>query len=210
MRLVFAGLFAASALAQVVTLGVKGGIRTTNDLEGSGTSESKPYLVGPMAELRLPWHFSFEADALYSRFGYTSAQSNFAGTNDQRARANSWESPLLAKYRFAIRGVRPYALLGYAPRHISGDFVDSGFSVDFYTGLRSPYRFSGTSDYVTDHAAVAGAGIDFVTGHIHVAPELRYLRWKNPPYSVYSSQGYYLLVPQNEVQILVGIGWGGR
>ena len=37
----------------------------TDNVTGSLTSESKRYILGPMVEVRLPLHFSFELDALY-------------------------------------------------------------------------------------------------------------------------------------------------
>ena len=209
MRLLILLFLSLSAFSQPLTIGVKGGLRVTSDIEGIGASESQPYLVGPMIEAR--WRrFAFEFDALYSRVGYSSTFGSFYGTSTQRVRANSWEFPLLAKYRVALHGLRLYPLVGYAPRHVSGTYIDTGYSVDFNTGLRSPFRFSGSTGYDTGHALVAGGGLDFAAGHIHITPEVRYLRWKDPLFTNYGSQGYYLSVPQNEVQILLGIGWGGR
>jgi hypothetical protein len=42
------------AVAQKVAVGVEGGVRTTGDVSGSLTVESKRYIVGPRAEIRLP------------------------------------------------------------------------------------------------------------------------------------------------------------
>lgn len=52
-------------LAQLVEVGVEGGIRTTDDLSAGLTSESKRYMVGPTVDIRLPKRFSVEVDALY-------------------------------------------------------------------------------------------------------------------------------------------------
>jgi hypothetical protein len=63
------------------------------------------------------------------------------------------------------------------------------------------------ADYGADHGLVAGGGVEIGGGHFRVAPEVRYIRWKDPLYSYYGSRGYYLQVPRNEVQILVGLTW---
>ena len=52
-RLVFFLLLIIPSFSQSLAIGVKGGIRATNDVEGSGTSESKLYLVGPAVEVKL-------------------------------------------------------------------------------------------------------------------------------------------------------------
>jgi Outer membrane protein beta-barrel domain len=111
-------LFSCHALAQQVGFGVKGGVRATNDIEGSfGTSsESSRYLVGPMVEATLPHGFSVEADALYSRPGYSSIFANAFGSSTVRARGTSWEFPLLIKRGLPFPLIHPYVELGYAPR----------------------------------------------------------------------------------------------
>jgi hypothetical protein len=98
---------AAPAFGQRLALGVKGGIRASDDLlYGSATSESKRYVVGPMVEILLPHRLGVEVDALYRRFGYRSAAGSPFGSFAERNRGNSWEFPMLLKYRFAGR---PYA-----------------------------------------------------------------------------------------------------
>src|SRR6476661_3389813 len=93
-------LFSIPCFSQPVSVGLKAAARVTSDVDGDAASESKLYLVGPMVDVALPYHFSFEADALYSRFGYTSTTYGLLGDSfTERVRANSWEFPLLAKYR---------------------------------------------------------------------------------------------------------------
>src|SRR5208283_5513780 len=71
---------AIPVLAQHLTIGAEGGLRLTGDSPDygppgyagySGSSDSKPYLVGPKIEVGLPLHFALEADVLYSRLGNT-------------------------------------------------------------------------------------------------------------------------------------------
>src|SRR4051812_12462177 len=60
--------------AQKLAIGIKGGVRTSDDFTlspPSVSSESKRYIVGPMLDMELPWHLGIEFDVLYRRFGYT-------------------------------------------------------------------------------------------------------------------------------------------
>lgn len=62
-------------------------------------------------------------------------------------------------------------------------------------------------DYGANHGAVAGAGVEFGRGRLHVSPEFRYTRWKNKPVSLYGSRGFSIQSNQNQAEILVGITW---
>jgi hypothetical protein len=198
----------AAASAQMLTVGVKGAIRATNDVEGYGTSESKLFSVGASIELGLPHRFSFEADALYHRFGYSYTSNGLLGELQiGRSRANSWEFPLLVKYRLTSRAVAPYVLAGYSPRHMTGEIVYSGYSFSYPGGPAAPYRFSYPQPFGTSHGLVFGGGLRIPGGRLRLTPEVRYIRWKDSPYDEEGSRGFYILVPQNEVQVLVGVGW---
>jgi len=56
-----------SAGAQLVSVGVKGGVLITNPARYN--DESQRYIVGPSVEFRLPFRFAAEIDALYTRTG---------------------------------------------------------------------------------------------------------------------------------------------
>src|SRR5436190_5859676 len=92
-----------SAGAQLVSVGVKGGVSITEP--GRYNDESKRYIVGPSVEFRLPFRFAAEIDALYMRTGSSSRfffldSTGIAGiTTDirTRTRGNSWEFPVLGK-----------------------------------------------------------------------------------------------------------------
>jgi len=218
MRLLWLLLLAAAAFAQPVTIGVRAGARLNSEIESGGNSESKAYLAGPMVELRLPHRFALEADALYSRFGYSST-ARFSVVRDpfthqplnnvvtERARANSWEFPLVLKYRLAAPF---YVLAGYAPRHIGGTYEVSGYAETSSAGQAVPISGSGTASYSTNHAFVLGAGVAWRAGPVRVEPEVRYLRSKNALGTLSGDAAFHVLGSRNEVQILVGIGWGGR
>jgi hypothetical protein len=215
MRLFTAILaLAACGVAQPLTLGLKGGLRGASGLDGQALDESKKYLMGPMAEVRLPYGFAFEFDALYSRSGYTMTFSNtyngFFLFYTQRARFNSWEFPLLLKYRLPVPHVKPYAVGGYAPRHTGGRSTYSGISPSSPSGPLFPFLTTAADTYASDHAWVAGGGVECKTGHLRVAPEIRYLRWNDARLDRYFGGPYDVRERQNEVQVLLGIGWGGK
>lgn len=202
-------LLSIPCFSQVVSVGVRAAARITGDLDGYAASESRLYRVGPMVELVLPYRFSFEADAMYSRFGYSSTTYGLLGdTFTERMRANSWEFPLIAKYHLGGLGAHPFLSVGYAPRIAKARFDNTGYSVNYYdSSLRTPYRSSYESRLGTDHAVIAGGGMAFRKGSLRIAPEVRYLRWKQPLYSYFGSRGYYVALAQNEVQVLLGISF---
>ena len=74
--------------------------------------------------------------------------------------------------------------------------------MDFYGNRTAIPATSYSADYGFDHGLAAGAGVEFGGGHLRIAPEIRYIRWKNPAFSEYGSRGYYILGPQDEVQML--------
>ena len=210
MRLSFALLcLAIPGLPQPLTIGAEGGVRLTGDPQIYDPifdrSNSKPYLVGPMVEVRLPFHFAFEADALYSRLGNTTYIPLIANESDIRTIANSWEFPLLVKYRLPVPRVHPYASLGFAPRRAAGTINTIHYG--FYPG---DVTFSSVDWHAHDHAFVLGGGVGVKLWRIRITTEIRYLRWEVPTTPSSSDAAYYLRVPQNEAQVLLGIGWPAK
>src|SRR5581483_7012188 len=123
-------------VAQSVSFGVRGGARATDDITGQATSESKRYIVGPMLELDLPFGLGAEVDALYSREGYSSYSSLFAGTLLATERANVWQLPIVAKYRLGLFPlIKPYVLGGYVARVMDGTLNNQGEDVNPLTGV---------------------------------------------------------------------------
>jgi hypothetical protein len=198
-------------MAQQLTVGVEGGLRLTGDTPDygppgyagySGYSDSKRYLVGPKIEVGLPLHFALEADALYSRLGNTLNFWLIGSSSVTRTIANSWAFPVLVKYRLPVARAHPFLSLGFEPRYSSGKI--SSIDYGFFPG---DVTFSSTGWHAHDQAWVAGGGIGIRVWKIRVTPELRYLRYKVPPSPFPSDTSYYLTVPRNEVQLLLGIGW---
>ncbi|HMC61615.1 MAG TPA: hypothetical protein VKJ01_20655 [Candidatus Solibacter sp.] len=202
------------AVAQWVAVGVKGGVRTTDDTSGSLASESKRYIVGPMAEIRLPLRLSFEVDALYRRFGFTGGASSVFGSSITRERANSWEFPMIVKYRLPVVPAHPFVGAGYAPRTIHGTDVSSG---RFLSGIsQNPpasiytYFFNQRSDtsYSLTHGIVVLGGVNLGAGHVRFSPELRYVHWNAPFLNEFGGDGSFQFVSrQDEFQVLLGVSW---
>lgn len=113
------------AVAQRIAVGIEGGFRTTNDVSGSLTSESKRYIAGPTVDVHLPLRLSLEFDALYRRFGFTGYAQSCCARSITRERVNSWEFPMILKYHPPARMAQPFVGLGYAPRTIRGTDVSS-------------------------------------------------------------------------------------
>lgn len=211
LTLVFLG--GSSAMAQQVGLGVEGGIRTTDDISGTLTPESKRYIVGPKVDIRLPLRLSLEADALYRRFGYTLYSNGVLASSITRERANSWEFPMLVKYRFPIPRLNPFVGIGYAPRIIHGTDVSSGFFLSGMSPNPLTYYFNqrSTVSYPLTHGTVASAGVDLATGRVRVSPEVRYVHWSTAFLNGSSPDGSSrAFTQQDEFFVMLGISWHSR
>lgn len=208
-----------------VLVGIKGGTNLNNtytetyfsrfsrdpqpqDGAFGGAARDKGYLVGPSVEVRLPWRFSVEANALYSRLNYES-YSLFRRPDDvtvEAAGANSvnrWDLPFLLKYRLPrVFTIQP--------------FVSSGGSFSFRHHERSDFRqvtyrpeevttFQGTNTVANPRlfgkAFIAAAGVEWQTGPVRLAPEFRYVRQERQSLGSAS-------IGRDQVQFLVGISFG--
>ena len=184
-------LGAASALAQLFSAGIKGGVPFTDFVSAVSnpssvsTTDNNRYVIGPMAELHLPFGLGVELDVLFRHYGFT--------IPTESASTNAWEFPLVAKYRFPTRVIRPYVEGGVAWDKIQG-LSETFFNV---TGLGS----SSSLHKSTVSGFVMGAGIDVHALIIHIAPEIRYTRWGAQHFL--SSNGL-LSSTQNQAEFLVG------
>lgn len=195
-------------LAQPVAFGVKAGVKLQDDVTGfSVSSESKPYIVGPMVEFRLPLRLGIEVEALYSRLGYTYLSQGIAGSSTTRARANSWELPVLLKYRLPVPIVHPYVSGGVAPRYVSGTIGGHGTSIDLQTGVSSSFTLKDKWGAIGDYGVVVAGGVDFGTRHFRISPEVRYTRWNDDIIGINDSHGYHVNATQDSIRILVGLSF---
>src|SRR5260370_2396693 len=106
MKLTLLLIFSSGAVfAQPLSFGLKGGLPMTNFIDTvSGSystvdSVTNRYIVGPPAELRLPFGLGVETDALYRHFNYHSVTSLVA-ISTLRATRRAWEFPLLPNKPF--------------------------------------------------------------------------------------------------------------
>jgi Outer membrane protein beta-barrel domain len=147
-------LFSASLCAQPFSFGLKVGAPVNQAFIDNGgknlfSHDTQRLVIGPTAEVRLPFHLGIEADLLYRRY-------NIGGT------VNHWEFPILAKYRFSGAPlVHPYVVAGPTFNHVS----DPGMFLDRPRASTAGVSF--------------GAGIEVRALLIRLSPELRYTRWKD-------------------------------
>src|SRR5215472_8253691 len=98
-------------------LGVKGGFPTTDLLNSNRTTatvhQQGDYIIGPTAEVRIPFGFAFEADGLYRGTNYQVANTASGVT---AINSTSWEIPYIAKFRFPIPLIKPFIGAGGAYR----------------------------------------------------------------------------------------------
>jgi hypothetical protein len=161
-----------------------------------------------MAEIRLPFRLGVEADALYRTFGYTSHSQSCCAASTIRERSNSWEFPLIVKYRIPAPLVHPFVGIGADWRHVQGTDTSYGYYMSapsqgtYFNNVRGPTNYSLT------HGLVVSAGVDLGVRHIRFSPQFRYVHWTAPfLYQVGGDGSYYIQSPQNEYFVLVGLSW---
>ncbi len=200
-------LSAAAALAQPFTLGLKVGVPMTDFVSTAQSrnfgfnSDTKRYIIGGTAELRLPAGLGIEFDALYRRLNYTGNSLLVDVFESSATTGNAWEFPLLLKYRFPTRIIRPY--------------VDAGVAWDTLTGVSSTITrtinrvtsSSSTSNpaelnKTTTTGFVVGGGVDIHAIFLHISPEIRYTRWGSRHLSDVNG---LLRSNQNQGEFLLGI-----
>jgi outer membrane protein with beta-barrel domain len=186
-------LFIASvgAFAQLpFSVGVKVGVpltdafnKTTFGPDFTEYSDSKNYIVGPMVELKLPFHLSVEADALYRPLNLTASSPAGKTSSDY----SSWEFPILAKFHFSFPIVKPY--------------FEAGPS------------FRATSDkigHLSNNGITVGVGADVKAILIRVSPEFRYTHWASdsfPDVIPLALPTTYIASKQDQVEFLVGLSF---
>jgi hypothetical protein len=156
-----AGFASAAHLDFGFGVGVKGGVPFTDLVKVSDVStalsQQDNYIVGPVAELRIPFGFAFEVDGLYRGTQYHAVSLGNVPTAIQ---SSSWEIPYLGKFRFPIPLVKPFIVGGGAYRTFN----------DLPPGITA-----------THNGGVVGAGIELRVKRVRLSAEARYLHWGAPP-----------------------------
>jgi hypothetical protein len=173
---------AGAASAQPVSAGLKVGAPLTDALHVSSSpnafsTDTHRYVIGPYLELRLPWKFSLEVDALYRSFEYQEKQTTSVGL---------WEFPVMAKYKPWKGPVRPY--------------VEGGLVFSHVTGVKSAAELIHRADY----GVTLGAGLEIHALVVRISPEIRYdgFAFRN-----FSSPGDLIQSNRSQAMFLVGIGF---
>lgn len=168
------------------------------------TSNTNRYIVGPTAELRLPFGIGIEADILYRHFSYTGS-GVIKGTGgilqNTSTTSNAWEFPLLLKYRLPGKVVHPYVAGGVAWDTLSGlkqAITSTVGSIATSTTTSNPPELGNS----TSRGFVLGAGIGVKLLLIRISPELRYTRW-GAKHFLDPNGG--LSSNQNQAEFLVGL-----
>lgn len=157
-RMVLLIVLSLPCFGQKLDFGVKGGIPVTDAFQTTGSyfnmsvgwsasSATRRYTVGGMVELRLPHGFGVECDGLHKRLGFANVtKTGGAIYTYANASANSWEFPLLAKYRLpAIPAIHPYVDAGPSFRTLSGVSVSTTIITEF-PGVPAAGPFHSSSD----------------------------------------------------------------
>lgn len=198
--------FAALVLACVPAMaqfgaGIKIGLPLSDIADASQPLKSSTdrYLVGPQFELRLPFGFAIEADALYSRFDLANVGTAVGSTFGSVVDSSSWEFPIMAKKKFGRGLVRPFIGAGASFRKL-GDLSTIG---NFITG-------SGNSNtqIVQDSSNkgfVIGGGVELKFLFVRITPELRFTRWGTENFA--SGVANILKTNKSQGQLLVGISF---
>jgi len=138
--------------------------------------KSSNYLIGPAAELRIPFGFAFEVDGLYHASGYRVTTNDINTTLP----ANAWEIPYLAKFRFPIPLLKPFISAGGAYRTFT----------DLPENLVTP----------THNAFVLGGGLELRISRLRLSGEVRWLHWNSPP-----NNSNLARLDQNQGELLFGL-----
>jgi hypothetical protein len=214
--LLILSLGAISLDAQSIMFGAKGGVPMTELLEaGSGAKASygsvtNRYLVGPTVEVILPFGVSFEVDALYRHFRYTSSYSAYGlAYGYTHAAGHAWEIPLLAKHRFGKRTVRPYVDGGIGWDAVGGESIVTNVTVvvplpSLPPPIVTTVRGGLNAENNVVFSIIAGGGVEVRVGHLHISPEVRYTRWLSQHFTQAGLEYGTLASSQNQAEFLMG------
>jgi hypothetical protein len=220
MRAVWFGmLLAASGLAQGLHFGIKAGVPLTTYFEtGSAASlhgyadysaATRRYTVGLSVEWRITPRFGFESGVLYKRTGYVAIVNSFSNgisiTSALDSKGNSWDFPLLAKFRFARRP-RPFISAGGSLRYIGPIRAKGQVTVEDLiagTKITRPVDTTDLSDLRKRFypGLAAGAGVELGGRRVHLQPEFRYTRWT----ANIAGPGGLLRFNPNQAEVLLGL-----
>ncbi len=208
---------AICAPAQGFHFGLEAGVPLTEyfdtgrsgDLHGSReySAATRRYTIGPAVEFQLTPHFGFETGALFRRMGYVGILMSFNNgvltTTAFDTKGDSWDIPVMAKYRFG-RGVRPFVAGGgivryVGPIHGTGEITTQDLVAQ--TKTTTPIDTSDPSDVRKRWypGVTFAGGLEFEAGRFRIGPEFRYTRWTA---NIAGPQGVLRFEP-NQAEVLI-------
>jgi hypothetical protein len=215
-------LWTLTAFGQTFRAGLQAGIPFTEyfhtgpyslGLHGGGeySAATRRYTLGVFAEWRLTDAVAMQSGALYHRMGYVAILNFFDSANGSfrntaiDVKGNSWDFPLLAKYRFRGR-VRPYAAGGGVLRYVGpvrGKGEETVGSLVTNTSSTTPLDTSQPSDLRKRFypGICAAGGVELGKARIRIRPELRYTRWTA---NLSGAAGALRFAP-NQLELLVAL-----
>ena len=214
-RTILGLLLVPSLWSQGIHAGVKVGVPITQYFEtGLGVGEysaaTRRYTLGVSGELRLTSAFGFEADVFYHRMGYVGIFQTFNRANGDftnsaiDVKGNSWDFPVMAKYRFG-RVARPYIAGGGVLRYVGpvrgrGEFTAG--SLVTRTSSTSPIDTTQPTELRKRiyPGVTAAAGLEIGAGRLRILPEFRYTRWTA---NISGEDGSLRFAP-NQVEFILG------
>ena len=186
------------------------GTFTETGLAADYSAAARRYTFGPSVEWRAANGFGLELNALYHRMGYVAIVRFLPGFQANSGRSaidikgNSWDFPLLLKYRLSWRR-KPFVAAGPVLRHV-GPVRGRGqqMTQDPIRGTVSTIELDTTRPSELRKrffpGITAGAGIEFRLPHALLLPEFRYTRWT----ANISGLGGALRFAPNQAEFLVG------
>lgn len=215
--------FSAPGFCQSLQFGLKAGIPLTEYFEagpeGGGlhgaaiySAATRRYTLGGSLEGRLAGELGLEIDVLYHRMGYVGIVNYFdsaSGAFHDSAidvKGDSWDFPLMAKYRFG-GAIHPYLVGGGVLRYVGpvrGLGTETEGSLVSQTSSTNPLDTPRPSELRKRFypGLTAGGGVEVRAGRVRVLPELRYTRWTA---NISSGPGQGLRFAPNQVEILLGV-----
>jgi hypothetical protein len=194
-----------------IRLGVKAGVPFTTYFDTGEvavrggvlafSSATRRYTAGPSVEWRFGRRAGLEFDALYKRFGYVQTErTSISGVtidSSFEVKGNSWDFPMMAKYRWEGRVV-PYAAGGFALRYLGSGHARGVRTVETVAGTITTPIDNEESISVFVPGATFAFGVEAGGTRIRLLPEIRYSRWGTTRISG------PLHVTPNQVEFLLG------
>jgi hypothetical protein len=199
-------LIALAAPAQVISVGITGGVPLLPARSGYSSSYANPYLdtgrwtVGPTIDFHIVSGLSFEAGMLLRGYRIVgsyviSPVNSLPQLSTYREDARDFDFPLMLKYRFLSGPRRPFVKAGYVLTHESyDDFLSSAYILSGTGDVTLPGPPAGGTLHLSQvlQGGAAGIGEEFRFHKLRIAPEVRFT------YLSYGSGS-----PQKELSALV-------